>query len=55
MIFDIVALTLKVDLLLKKLSSTMNFESEGLLNVAIYMWLPPVSYVVFLTTLVGIC
>ena len=30
----------------------MNFESEGLLIVAIYIWLPPASYVVFLTTLV---
>ena len=26
----------------------MTFESEGLLNiVAIYIWLPPASYVVF--------
>ena len=25
----------------------MTFESEGLLIVAIYMWLPPASYVVF--------
>ena len=30
----------------------MTFESEGLLIVAIYIWLPPVSYVVFLTTLI---
>ena len=30
----------------------MNFESEGLYIVAIYIWLPPASYVVFLTTLV---
>ena len=30
----------------------MTFESEGLLIVAIYMWLPSASYVVFLTTLV---
>ena len=30
----------------------MTFESEGLLLVAIYIWLPPASYVVFLTTLV---
>ena len=30
----------------------MTFESEGLLIVAIYIWLPPASYVVFLTTLV---
>ena len=29
----------------------MTFESEGLL---IYIWLPPASYVVFLTTLVEI-
>ena len=29
----------------------MTFESEGLLIVAIYIWLPA-SYVVFLTTLV---
>ena len=32
----------------------MTFESEGLLIVAIYIWLPPASYVVFLTTLVAI-
>ena len=25
----------------------MTFESEGLLMVAIYIWLPPASYVVF--------
>ena len=30
----------------------MTFESEGLYIVAIYIWLPPASYVVFLTTLV---
>ena len=30
----------------------MIFESEGLLIVAFYIWLPPTSYVVFLTTLV---
>ena len=30
----------------------MTFESEGLLIVAIYIWLPPASYVVFQTTLV---
>ena len=30
----------------------MTFESEGLLSVAIYIWLPPASYDVFLTTLV---
>ena len=30
----------------------MTFESEGLLIVAIYIWLPLASYVVFLTTLV---
>ena len=34
MIFDIVTLTLKVDLLYKKLTWTMTFESEGLLIVA---------------------
>ena len=28
----------------------MTFESEGLYIVAIYIWLPPASYVVFLTT-----
>ena len=33
---------------------TMTFESEGLLIVAIYIWLPPASYDVFLTTLVKI-
>ena len=37
---------------IKKLTGTMTFESEGLLIVAIYIWLPPASYVVFLTTLV---
>ena len=52
MIFDIVTLTLKVDLLYKKLTRTMTFESGGLLIVVIYIWLPPASYVVFLTTLV---
>ena len=52
MIFDIVTLTLKVDLLYKKMTRTMTFESEGFLIVAIYIWLPPASYVVFLTTLV---
>ena len=31
----------------------MTFESEGLPIVAIYIWLPPASYVVFLTTLDG--
>ena len=30
----------------------MTFESEGLIIVAIYIRLPPASYVVFLTTLV---
>ena len=30
----------------------MSFESEGLLIVAIYIWLLSASYVVFLTTLV---
>ena len=30
----------------------MTFESEGLLILAIYICLPPASYVVFLTTLV---
>ena len=29
----------------------MTFESEVLLIVAFYTWLPPASYVVFLTTL----
>ena len=48
----VVTLTLKVDLLLKKLFWNMTFESEGLLIVAIYIWLSPGSYVVFLTTLV---
>ena len=33
--------------IVKKLSWTMTFESEGLLIVAIYIWLPPASYVVF--------
>ena len=31
----------------------MTFESEGLLMVAFYIWLPPASYVVYLTTLVS--
>ena len=31
----------------------MTSESEGLLIVAIYIWLPPASYFVFLTTLVS--
>ena len=30
----------------------MTFESEELFIVDIYIWLPPPSYVVFLTTLV---
>ena len=30
----------------------MTFDSDGLRIVAIYIWLPPASYVVFLTTLV---
>ena len=34
------------------MSWTMNFDSEGLLIVVIYIWLPLASYVVFLTTLV---
>ena len=55
MIFEMVTLTLKIDLLNRKLTRTMTFESEGLLIVAIYIWLPPASYVVFLTTLVGGC
>ena len=58
MIFDVhfvVTLTLQVDLLKKKLSLTITFETEGLLIVAIYIWLPPASYVVFLTTLVKKC
>ena len=54
MIFEMVTLTLKVDLLNRKLTRTMTFESEGLLIVAIYIWLPPARYVVFLTTLVFI-
>ena len=41
----------------------MTFESQGLYIVAIYIWLPPASYVVFLIfmlhapslTLSGIC
>ena len=44
-ILDLVTLTLQVDLL--KNIWTMTFESEGLLIVAIYIWLPPASYVVF--------
>ena len=32
----------------------MTFESRGLYIVAIYIWLPPASYVVFLTTLVSL-
>ena len=32
----------------------MTFDSEGLLIVAIYIWLLPASYVVFLTILVEI-
>ena len=35
-----------------KLSWTMTFESAGSIIVAIYIWLPSGSYVVFLTTLV---
>ena len=31
----------------------MTFESDGLLIGSIYIWLPPASYVVFLTTLVA--
>ena len=50
MIFDLVTLTLQVVLLKKKWSWTMTFESVGLLIVAIYIWLPPANYVVFLTT-----
>ena len=50
MLFNVLTLTLQVDLLKKW---TMTFESKGLLIVAIYIWLPPASYVVFLTTLVG--
>ena len=30
----------------------MTFESEELIIVSIYIWLPQVSYVIFLTTLV---
>ena len=50
--FYLVTLTLQDDLHFKKMSWTMNFDSEGLLIVAIYIWLPLASYVVFLTTLV---
>ena len=52
MIFDVVTMTLKVDLLYKKMTWTLSFESEGLHIVALYIWLPPASYVVVLTTLV---
>ena len=52
--FYLVTLTLQVDLLFKKMSWTMTFDLEGLLIVAIYIWLSPESYVVFLTTLVVI-
>ena len=52
MIFDLVTLTLKLTYFIKQLIGTMTFESEGLYIVAIYIWLPPASYVVFLTTLV---
>ena len=45
-------LTLQVDILFKNMSWIMTFNSERLLIVAIYIWLPPASYVVFLTTLV---
>ena len=45
--FDIMTLTLQVDLLKKIVSWTKTFESEGLLIVAIYIWLLPASYVVF--------
>ena len=55
MIFGLVTLTFQVVLLKKKKSWTTTFESVGLLIVAIYIWLPPASYVVFLTTLVGLC
>ena len=51
MIFDVLTLTLLVALL-KKISWTLTFESEWLLIVAIYTWLPPARYVVLLTTLV---
>ena len=37
---------------LKKISWTLTFESEWLLIVVIYTWLPPARYVVHLTTLV---
>ena len=47
-------LTLKVDFFLRKMSWTMTFESEGCLIDAFNIWLPPASYVVFLTTLVYI-
>ena len=46
MIFDLVTLTFQV-VLLKKNCPGLWLESEGLLIVAIYIWLPPASYVVF--------
>ena len=33
----------------------MTFESEGLLIVAIYIWLPPASYVVFSDNSGSVC
>ena len=47
MIFDLVTLTFQVVLLKKIVLLTMTFESVWLLIVAIYIWLPPASYVVF--------
>ena len=51
--FNLVTLTLQVDLLFKKMSWTLTFDSQGLLIVAIYIWLLPASFVIFLTTLVA--
>ena len=53
--FDLVTLTLQVDHFSKILFWTMTLEAEELFVVAIYIWLPPTSYVVFLTTLVSTC
>ena len=52
--FYLVTLTLQVDQLLKKMLWTMTFDSEGLLIVAIYIWFPLASDVVFLSTLVDV-
>ena len=45
MIFDV--LTLNVDLLYNKIDGDYDFWIKGLYIVVIYIWLPPVSYVVF--------